>query len=77
MRVSCGLTQKQLAVKVGVSGQSISNIESMRHCPSEVHLHKILVALRADTSTMLDFKEKFKKFRSEHNENRRLKGKNH
>ena len=67
MRVSCGLTQKQLADKAAVSGQTISNIESLRHCPSELHLHKILVTLKADVAIMLDFKEKFKKFRSDIN----------
>lgn len=65
MRTSCGLTQKQLSVKVGVSSQTISNIECGLHCPSGAHLHKMLVALNADMPTVRDFREKFKTFRSD------------
>jgi len=69
MRAAVNLSQKQLGKLIGTTGQSISNIETGRHCPSEVHLHKILVELKADEPTMKDFKENFKIFRLAHNKN--------
>jgi DNA-binding XRE family transcriptional regulator len=59
MRAFANMTQAQLARKVGVSTQSISNIESGRHVPRGSTLHKMLLALNANEQEIKDIKEVF------------------
>lgn len=48
LRKAMGLTQEQLAKKVGISRQSLNAIENNRMSPNLIHAFKITKALNQD-----------------------------
>lgn len=57
LRHSRKMTQEELAEHVGVSIESISNIERGIHGPSFDNLEKIIAALQVPAKSLFDFDE--------------------
>ncbi len=55
LRQARKITQEELAEKVGVSIESISNIERGIHGPSFDNLEKIILALQVPAKTLFEF----------------------
>lgn len=55
LRQAKKITQEELAEKVGVSIESISNIERGIHGPSFDNLEKITIALQVPAKALFDF----------------------
>lgn len=55
VRSSGGLTQEELAEKVGLTIESISNMERGIHGPSFDNLEKIVAALNVPAKTFFEF----------------------
>ncbi|WP_331351771.1 helix-turn-helix transcriptional regulator [Cellvibrio sp. UBA7671] len=55
VRSSRGLTQEELAEKVGLTIESISNIERGIHGPSFDNLEKITTALNVPAKSLFEF----------------------
>lgn len=55
LRQAKKITQEELAEKVGVSIESISNIERGIHGPSFDNLEKIILALNVPAKTLFEF----------------------
>jgi transcriptional regulator with XRE-family HTH domain len=55
LRQARKITQEELAEKVGVSIESISNIERGIHGPSFDNLEKIVLALQVPAKTLFEF----------------------
>ncbi|WP_039918156.1 helix-turn-helix domain-containing protein [Cellvibrio mixtus] len=57
LRLAKKITQEELAEHVGVSIESISNIERGIHGPSFDNLEKIILALNVPAKMLFDFDE--------------------
>ncbi len=55
VRSSSGLTQEELAEKVGLTIESISNMERGIHGPSFDNLEKIIIALNVPAKSLFEF----------------------
>jgi transcriptional regulator with XRE-family HTH domain len=55
IRKQAGLTQEQLAENIGVSIESISNMERGLHSPSFNNLEKIAVAINVKVKELFEF----------------------
>lgn len=57
LRAATGLTQEELAEKVGLTIESISNMERGIHGPSFDNLEKIVAALKIPAKALFEFEE--------------------
>lgn len=55
LRKQAGLTQEQLAERIGVSIESISNIERGLHGPTFSNLEKIAAEIKVDEKSLFEF----------------------